>query len=237
VTRTPTPTPTLKVYPVPALLSPEDGARFVAGMPAELRWSWAGELAFDEYYDVRVWPEGEPHSGVAWTKEPTLLFTGEAAIPYFWAVAVIQGQGGQMLQQLSPESDARSLLWLQPTPTVLPVYGLSLQGGGSQSAPPGQLVVFDVQLTNTGNVEDTFDVSMAPGLPGGWDGMFCIGNKCYRGGVQPVTVPAGATKPIQVKIQSAPEAPSGQSGTVALLASSQGDPSQSGALTSTLTVE
>ncbi len=236
-TSTPTSTPTPKLYPAPALLLPEDGAQFVAGMAAELTWSWAGELASDEYYDVRVWQEGEPHNGVAWSKEPFLLFTGETAIPYRWAVAIIRGQGGQMLEQLSPESDARSLMWLQPTPTVVPVYGLSLQGGGSQTAPPGQLVVFGVQLTNTGNVEDTFDVSMAPSLPGGWDGMFCIGNKCYRGGVQPVTLAAGATEPILVKIQSSPDAPSGQSGSVGLTAVSQGDPSQSGAVTSTLTVE
>lgn len=236
-TPVPTASPTPRVYPTPVLLSPEDGAHFAAGIPAELRWSWAGDLAADEYYDVRVWPEGEPHTGVAWTKEPYLQFTGEPGIAYRWAVAVIRGQEGQMLEQLSAESEARSLLWLQPTPTVIPVYGLSLQGGGSQTAPPGTVAVFDVQLTNTGNVEDTFDVSMAPGLPGGWDAMFCIGNKCYRGGVQPVILPTGATQPIQVKIQSAPDAPSGQSGTVALLAASQGDPNQSGAVASTLIVE
>lgn len=230
-------TPTAKVYPAPTLISPDDGARFGAEVPAELRWSWAGELASDEYYDVRVWQEGEPHRGVAWTKEPLLLFAGEPTIHYRWAIAVIRGEGGQMVEQLSPESDSRGILWLLPTPTPVPVYGLSLEGGGWQTALPGQLVVFDVLLTNTGNVEDTFDVSMAPSLPGGWDGMFCIGNKCYRGGVQPVSLAAGAAQQILVKIQSSPDAPSGQSGTVVLQVSSQGDPSQSGAVPSTLTVE
>lgn len=236
-TDTPTWTPTPKVYATPSLLSPDDGAQFLAGIGAQLVWHWDGQLSQDEYFDVRVWQGGASHTGIAWTKDTTIDFLGEPGITYSWAVAVIRGEAGQMLEQLSPESQARALSWSQPAPTEPPVFGLSLSGGGSKTAPPGQLVVFDVQLTNTGNVEDTFNVSMGPSVPGGWDAMFCFGDKCYRGGVQPVTVPAGGVEPIQVKIESSIDAPSGQVGSVTLLASSQGDPSQSAALTSTLTVE
>ena len=84
---------------------------------ADLRWSWDGELDKDEYFDVRFWKNGAPHYGVTWTKEGSHAVRGEPGITYFWAIAVIHGQDGQMLEQLSPESRARRLFWPTPTPT------------------------------------------------------------------------------------------------------------------------
>jgi uncharacterized membrane protein len=160
---------------------------------------------------------------------------------YYWAIAVIRGTDGKMLEQLSPETGARTLIWLEPTPTpteLPPSYGLSLQcAETSKAAPPGQLVTFGASLTNTGNVPDAFDLSMSASLGSGWQGMFCIGDKCYTGGVHSVTVPAGGTQPIEVKIKSPSEAQVGQTGTVTLSAVSQGDPSQSGSISVSLTVQ
>ncbi len=98
-------------YPAPVLVSPEDGARFPAGTEVPVRWTWDGELGADEHFDVRLWQEGAPHHGVGWSKEGTYGVIGEPGVTYYWSVAVIRGKDGQMLEQLSPESPPRKLLW------------------------------------------------------------------------------------------------------------------------------
>ena len=96
-----------------------------------LQWTWSGQLAPDEYFDVRVWLSTQPweeqtaghwtltcapldgfaaHQGVAWTKETRFAYaplTPEwvSKAYYCWCVAVIRGQNGVMSAQLSPESD------------------------------------------------------------------------------------------------------------------------------------
>lgn len=237
----PSETPSATPIPAAVLYAPENNARYSGGVYAELRWGWEGELGEDMYFDVRFWAEGGEHHGVAWRKEPYYAVIGEPGVIYFWAIAVIRGEDGQMLAQLSPESEARSLSWARPEPTATdppPFFGLAFQCGNcSRSAPAGELVIFDASLSNTGNVPDTFDVSIGAALPSGWQGMFCIGDECYTGGTHPVSLPAGGSQGIQIKIKSAASAPPGQSGRVSLLASSQGDPSKSGSVMATLTVE
>ena len=231
---------------MPVLISPDGGMQLASGSQAQLRWSWGGQLGDDEYFDVRLWRERAPQYGVAWTKDGSYAVLGEPGTVYYWAIAVIHGVDGEMLEQLSAESQARTLLWVRPTPTeppptpteVPPSYGLSLQcSETSKSAPPGQLVVFGVDLANTGTVQDTFDISMSAGLADGWQGMFCISDKCYAGGVHSVAVPAGGTQLVEVKIESAPEAQSGQGGAVTLGAALQRDPSQSASIGVTLVVQ
>ena len=102
----------------------------------ELRWSWNGSLGQDEHYDVRVWREGGEHLGVAWSKEPFYflnmlsqqerLTQPEPRGTYYWSVAVIRGQGGQVLKVLSPESAVRTFFWVPPT------------SGGGGKEPPDQ---------------------------------------------------------------------------------------------------
>ncbi len=118
-TATPTTTPTPKDYPAPVLIAPEDKAEIAPGAYANLWWAWDGVLAADEYFDVRFWQKGEPHNGVAWTKQGFYGVKGEAGKTYYWAIAVIRGQGGRIIEQLSPESKAHRLIWpsLTPTPT------------------------------------------------------------------------------------------------------------------------
>ena len=76
-----------------------------------MKWRWNGTLQADEYFDVRFWREGEPHLGIAWTKEPELMF--DACMTkqghFSWTVAVIRGQGGQWLADLSPEAAVHRL--------------------------------------------------------------------------------------------------------------------------------
>jgi hypothetical protein len=227
--------------------APDNGAEFVEGSHAELQWNWDGELGGDEHFDVRFWQEGAPHYGVAWTRERTYQARGRPGIAYYWSIAIIRGQDGQVAEQLSPESDARRVVWIlaTPTPTVTSPpptaeasYGLSLHcGDPAKTAPAGQLVVIDVNLANTGTVQDTFDCSISESLPGGWQGMFCIGDKCYTSGVHSVTVPSGNTELVEVKIKSVGSAPSGQGGSVTLIASSQGDPSKQSSVTVSLAVQ
>lgn len=98
-------------YPAPVLLSPEDGARFPGGTEVVIHWAWEGELGADEHFDVRLWKEGAPHYGVGWSKEHRYAVVGEPGVTYYWSVAVIRGEGGQMLEQLSPEGPPRKLVW------------------------------------------------------------------------------------------------------------------------------
>jgi uncharacterized membrane protein len=97
-------------------------------------------------------------------------------------------------------------------------------------------VAFVVTLTNTGSRDDTYDISMAPGLPGGWQGSFCIGSECYTGGVHPIHVPAGSQGMIVIKIIPAPTAPTGQTGRITLNAVSQSDGDQRASISVTLQV-
>lgn len=98
-------------YPAPVLLSPDDGARFPAGAQVPVHWTWEGELGEDEHFDVRFWREGAPHYGAGWSKEGTYALVGDPGVTYYWSVAVIRGQDGKMMEQLSPESPPRKLLW------------------------------------------------------------------------------------------------------------------------------
>jgi hypothetical protein len=74
-----------------------------------MRWRWDGTLQEDEWFDVRVWQAGKPHNGIAWTKQPEYVYDiclrGNGH--YFWSVAVIRGQDGQWVGDLSPEAAPR----------------------------------------------------------------------------------------------------------------------------------
>jgi hypothetical protein len=100
-----------KHYPAPNLISPDDGASFPAGKEITVRWTWDSELGEHEHFDVRLWQEGAPHYGVGWSKEGIYAVVGEPGVAYYWSVAVIRGKDGEMLEQLSPESPPRKLLW------------------------------------------------------------------------------------------------------------------------------
>jgi protein phosphatase len=129
-----TSTPNPPSYPVPGPEQPQEGAWFDGTETIELRWGWNGTLGPDEHFDVRVWREGGEHLGVAWSKEPFYflnMFNLEERLSqpeprgiYYWSVAIIRGQGGQVLKVLSSESVARSFEWVPPS-----------SGGGGKKPP------------------------------------------------------------------------------------------------------
>jgi len=108
-TPTPKPTATPVGYQAPLLVEPAQGAQFGGGQ-VWLRWRWDGQLGPDEHFDVRVWQEGKPHYGVAWTEKPEHLLNLDAlgGGGYYWSVAVIRGRDGKWEKDLSPEAEARS---------------------------------------------------------------------------------------------------------------------------------
>jgi peroxiredoxin len=116
-----------------------------------------------------------------------------------------------------------------PTPTetaITPVYGVTLQGESNLEVPPGGTATFDVDMVNTGNVEDTFDVGLSAGPPGGWQAKYCIGPACYDYTVpsMAVTLAAGAHQPLSVKLIAPADAPAGQQVSARLWVRSQSDP-------------
>jgi serine/threonine protein kinase len=110
------PTPTQITYPVPVLSEPAEGASLSA--PTWFRWGWAGTLKADEYFDVRVWQSGMPHYGVAWTKEREYRYDPSTRGPgtFYWSVAVIRGQNGTWLANLSPEAPPRQFVSVSGRP-------------------------------------------------------------------------------------------------------------------------
>ncbi len=119
----PTVTPTLTPYPSPALAEPVDGITSAGRLPP-LSWNWEGELAEDEYFEVRIWHNGDPyHIGIVWVKCSPFDFNleGFPTGKYFWSIAVMRGraqskgwpgieawEGINPVIQLSEESEIRS---------------------------------------------------------------------------------------------------------------------------------
>ncbi len=130
----PQPSPTASTpvvaYSPPQLVAPEDGAS--TAPPVTLRWSWNGTLGPDEYFDVRLWQAGQPHYGIAWTKAPEFVLNDTSRQgTYFWSVAVVRGQNGKWVADLSPEAPARQLTLSAPGGGG----GGGGNGGGPQPTP------------------------------------------------------------------------------------------------------
>lgn len=94
------------------LLEPEHGAYIRQTNVSSLhplRWEWEGTLQEDEWFDIRVWEVGTPHYGIAWTKDKEYLYDSCLQIGgnYNWSIAVIRGEAGQWLGNLSPEAPPR----------------------------------------------------------------------------------------------------------------------------------
>ncbi len=127
-TNTPTPSPTETptpgiIYPAPLLVEPDSYTLLsqAGGSDYALRWTWDGTLQPGEWFDVRVWSPGMPHLGIAWTLVPVFHFDICEFVSgtYFWSIAVVRGEDGVWLGDLSPEatlrqfSISRSDLWCE----------------------------------------------------------------------------------------------------------------------------
>ena len=116
-----------------------------------------------------------------------------------------------------------------PTPTVAPVYGLDLTLVGGDDFRPiytdTQPVIFELDLTNTGNVTDAFEVGLDADPPQDWTAQYCIGDACSdhtASGAQ-VTLPEGGSQRLSIKLQAAPGAQAGDTLSAALWVRSLGD--------------
>lgn len=111
----------------PDLLEPADGASF--GNPAEvtLSWQWVRQLNEGEYYDVRVWREGDPAYGITWTTErsfsPADWLSQQEPGEFLWSIAVIEGSDGEVTANLAEAGPPRRFsieTSALPTPTPTP---------------------------------------------------------------------------------------------------------------------
>lgn len=98
-----------------------------------LEWSWDGTLAEDEYFDVRVWREGDPHYGISWTKDSRLDLTDwlheQEPGTYFWSVALIEGRDGQMVSELVSEVEPQRFVVKQAIPELVEAFFTDIEPG------------------------------------------------------------------------------------------------------------
>jgi LysM repeat protein len=116
-TPTPTATPTSAFpYAAPLLLGPADQAVFQGSEAGVvLRWTSVAILNTDEWYEVRVWTQGEEDAALrAWTKgsswvTPDSLYPRPKGNLFYWNVSVVRRSGQDLL--LSPRSPTRRFGW------------------------------------------------------------------------------------------------------------------------------
>jgi glucose/arabinose dehydrogenase len=79
----------------PVLTSPNANAVFDNAAAVILNWTWDRPLTEDEYFDLRVWHEGDPANGITWTKDSSfnlrdwLLYQKPG--DFDWTVGVVEG--------------------------------------------------------------------------------------------------------------------------------------------------
>lgn len=116
--------------PAPRLIEPADGMVFDYPQDITLQWEWDRPLEQYEFYDVRVWREGEPAYGISWTPVSEFdldnwLIDQNQSGTYFWQIAVIAGRDGVLEKQVSDTSVVYSFTLETPqiptpTPTITP---------------------------------------------------------------------------------------------------------------------
>lgn len=101
-----TPTPLIKLtpasfltYSAPILTSPDNGVGTFGVFPS-LSWKWNGQLAADEYFEVRVWHESitSYQPALGWVKEPPFDFniSQERQGKYYWTVIIVKGRNARL---------------------------------------------------------------------------------------------------------------------------------------------
>jgi serine/threonine protein kinase len=85
--------------PVVRLLSPAADSRFGVDSIVGFAWQWDGQLQGSQYFDLRIWRDGEPHRGVAAFTGTSGEYRASALGPgtYFWSVAVVDNGGATLI--------------------------------------------------------------------------------------------------------------------------------------------
>lgn len=130
----------------PTLQEPADNASFANPADVVLTWDWVRDLGENEYFDVRVWQEGEPGYGITWTQENSFALDGwlssRDAGEYFWTVAVIEGVDGEVTANLGEAAAQRSFtIESNQIPTSTPTPQPT-------QIPPGDIVRLPVGFTS-----------------------------------------------------------------------------------------
>ncbi len=113
-------TPTPDPYTVaPIITGPRAGINVVQNRRILLEWFWNGTLAADEFFDIKLRPDGQPASRyVAWEAADAHEFF--APLPpgrYFWSVQVLRGyitnDGTRVFESfVGPESQPQLIIVL-----------------------------------------------------------------------------------------------------------------------------
>jgi uncharacterized membrane protein len=129
--------------------------------------------------------------------------------------------------KVTTDDEQNKTIFVPVTLTVVePFYGVDLSPEtDAMSGAPGETVDYTLQLTNMGNVQDTFDLSVSGNT---WDVVFPV---------NPVTVDPGATVDVTVSVTIPPDAMDGDTDEAVITATSQEDPTQSDSSTLTTTAE
>ena len=94
----------------PTLTTPAPAQQFDNAAAVILKWTWNRPLADDEFFDLRVWHDGDPANGITWTKDLSfnlldwLLYQKPG--DFDWTVGVVQkgaDGSGTEITDLAPQ--------------------------------------------------------------------------------------------------------------------------------------
>jgi len=124
--------------PAAVIYNPPNGVD-VAGNVV-LRWEFQGQLAEDEYFDIRIKPEGSNNSAfVDWTKSPEYVlspWSGWQAGSYTWQIGIVKGYKEGETKNFIGDTGRDSATFLLKWHTISG-GGRSNGGGGSTGGGGG----------------------------------------------------------------------------------------------------
>jgi len=133
-----TPEGTPAVLATPKLLRPGADAT-VRGSELTLLWEWPGDLAADEFFDVRMWLMGADSRSIAWTQEPTYIERTPSEGWHSWTVRIVRGDDG-VIQEVLAEGPTSNFHWnpapVEDKPTVEPPTRLAPDDRPTRVSPP-----------------------------------------------------------------------------------------------------
>jgi len=164
--------------------------------------------------------------GTLLTPTPVMLGAG-ASTPVQVRVVVpadaLSGMVNTTVVTATSRFDAAVSAAVRDTVTVQAVADVALAPDQAAQAQPGEVLTFTHTLTNTGNLTDTFDLSLS-----GWGTLLTP---------TPVMLGAGASTPVQVRVVVPADALSGTVNTTVVTATSRFDAAISAAVRDTVTVQ